>query len=71
MASYSHTSVFDWGDQNAWETDFRSPAFGGDSVDWSDNVHFCDLQQITAAPTAGGVFNIYFTAQQQNCFGSL
>lgn len=68
MASYGHTSVFDWGDQNAWETDFRSPAFGGDSVDWSDNVHFCYFTD--HGSNGGGVFNIYFTAQQQNCFGS-
>ena len=25
MAAAGHTSVFDWGDLNAWETDFRSP----------------------------------------------
>jgi hypothetical protein len=68
MASYGNTSVFDWGDQNAWETDFRSPAFGGDSFNWSDNVHFCYFTD--HGSNGGGIFNIYFTAQHQSCFGS-
>jgi Family of unknown function (DUF6345) len=68
MASYGHTSVFDWGDDNAWETDFRSPNFGGDSLNWSDNVHFCYFTDHGA--NTGSVFEIFFTAQQDYCFGS-
>lgn len=41
MGSHGHTKVFDWGNDNAWETDFRHPEFGGDSLNWSDDVHFC------------------------------
>jgi hypothetical protein len=43
MGSHGHARVFDWGDDNAWETDFRHPDFGsgGDSLNWSDDVHFC------------------------------
>ena len=28
MVSHGHVKVFDWGDDNAWETDFRHPDFG-------------------------------------------
>lgn len=41
MTSHGHTGVFDWGDGNAWETDFRATSFGGDADNWSDDVHFC------------------------------
>lgn len=40
MKSHGHTGVFCWGEDNAWETDFRHPSFGGDSLNWTDNVHF-------------------------------
>ncbi|ROP32085.1 DUF6345 domain-containing protein [Couchioplanes caeruleus] len=29
---------FSWTDQNAWEQDFKDPAFGGDDSDWTDHV---------------------------------
>lgn len=41
MGNHGHTCVFEWSEDNAWETDFRHPNFGGDSLNWSDNVHFC------------------------------
>ena len=41
MGSHGHTKVFDWGQDNAWETDFTAPRAGGDSRNWSDDVHFC------------------------------
>ena len=41
MGSHGHVKVFNWGNDNAWETDFRHPTFGGDSLNWSDDVHFC------------------------------
>jgi hypothetical protein len=68
MAAYGNTSVFDWGDGNAWETDFRSPPNGGDSVDWSDNVHFCYFAD--HGGNWGNVFYIGFTAKHNNCLGS-
>jgi hypothetical protein len=67
MAAQGNISVFDWGDQNAWETDFRSPANGGDSLNWSDNVHFCFFSD--HGGNVSGVFNIGFTAQHNNCLG--
>lgn len=65
MAAAGHTSVFDWGDLNAWETDFRSPSNGGDSFNWSDNVHFCYFTD--HGGNDGSTFNIAFTAQHDNC----
>jgi Family of unknown function (DUF6345) len=41
MGGHGHVRVFDWGQDNAWETDFTAPSFGGDSRNWTDNVHFC------------------------------
>ena len=41
MRSYGHDDIFDWGNDNAWSSDFDHPDFGGDSLRWSDNVHFC------------------------------
>jgi hypothetical protein len=40
MGNRGHVKVFDWGNDNAWETDFRHPSYGGDSLNWIDNVHF-------------------------------
>jgi len=68
MASHGHVSVFDWGDGNAWETDFRSPANGGDSLDWSDNVHFCYFAD--HGGNWSNVFHIGFATQHTNCQGS-
>jgi hypothetical protein len=41
MRSFGHDDVFDWGNDNAWSSDFDHPDFGGDSLRWSDNVHLC------------------------------
>lgn len=68
MAAAGHTSVFDWGDMNAWETDFRHPDFGGDSLNWSDDVHFCYFAN--HGGNANNNFLIGFTAQHDNCIGS-
>jgi hypothetical protein len=65
MAAQGHTSVFDWGDLNAWETDFRSPSNGGDSFNWSDNVHFCYFSD--HGGNDGSTFSIAFTAEHDNC----
>jgi hypothetical protein len=41
MSGQGHVKAFLWGDDNAWEQDFRHPDFHGDSLNWTDNVHFC------------------------------
>jgi hypothetical protein len=68
MASAGYPNVFDWGDDNAWETDFRAPAFGGDSLDWSDNVNFCYFADHGGNWSSS--FRIGFTAKHDNCIGS-
>jgi Family of unknown function (DUF6345) len=68
MAAQGNTAVFDWGDQNAWETDFRTPANGGDSLNWSDNVNFCYFAD--HGGNGSNVFQVGFTAQHDNCRGS-
>jgi len=40
MRAKGHVVAFCWGNDDAWETDFRHPDFGGDSLNWIDNVHF-------------------------------
>jgi hypothetical protein len=34
------TKVYAYGDDNAWETDFKSSAKGGNDANWADNVDF-------------------------------
>ncbi len=68
MASQGNPAIFDWGDTNAWETDFRSPANGGDSTDWSDDVNFCYFAD--HGGNSSNVFYIGFTARHNNCLGS-
>jgi hypothetical protein len=41
MGSFGHHEIFNWGNDDAWSSDFDHPDFGGDSLNWSDNVHFC------------------------------
>jgi hypothetical protein len=41
MGLYGHQQVFAWGNDDAWADDFRHNDFDGDSLNWSDNVHFC------------------------------
>ncbi len=40
MGAHGHVKVFCWGNDDAWETDFSHPTHGGDSLNWTDNVHF-------------------------------
>ncbi len=68
MRSHGHTVVFDWGNDNAWETDFRHPDFGGDSLNWADNVHFAFFSD--HGGNWDNVMHIAFTVQHQNCLGA-
>jgi hypothetical protein len=65
MGSHGHFQIFKWGNENAWETDFRHPDLGGDSLNWSDDVHFCML-----ADHGGNVDNVvsfYFSEENLSC----
>ena len=65
MGSHGHIKVFNWGNDNAWETDFRHPDFGGDSLNWSDDVHFCMVND--HGGNAGNVVSFYFSKAHTNC----
>jgi Family of unknown function (DUF6345) len=41
MRSFGHDDIFNWGNDNAWSSDFDHPDFGGNSLNRIDNVHFC------------------------------
>ncbi len=68
MGSHGHVRVFDWGDDNAWETDFRHPDFGGDSLNWSDNVNFCFFDD--HGGNWANVLHIAFAIAHDRCLGS-
>ena len=68
MENHGHIGVFNWGQSNAWETDFRHPDFGGDSLNWSDNVHFCYFAD--HGGNWGNTFYIAFASQHDSCLGS-
>jgi hypothetical protein len=65
MGSHGHVQVFNWGDDNAWETDFRHPDFGGDSLNWSDDVHFCMVND--HGGNSANIVSFYFSNAHTNC----
>jgi hypothetical protein len=65
MGSHGHTKVFDWGNDNAWETDFRHPAFGGDALNWSDDVHFCFFD--SHGGNNNNMLSLSYAIQHANC----
>src|SRR3954453_2941285 len=67
MGMRGHPQIFNWGDGNAWSSDFEHPDFGGDSLNWSDDVHFCYYAD------HGGMFedfSIGFATDHPNCISS-
>jgi hypothetical protein len=68
MGGHGHIQVFDWGQDNAWETDFTHPDFGGDSLDWSDNVHFCMFD--SHGGNWDNLLHIAFASQHRFCLSS-
>jgi len=70
MVSHGHIAPFDWGDDNAWETDFRNPAFGsgGDALNWSDNVNFCYFAD--HGGNWSNILHIAFSKSHNECLGS-
>ena len=70
MVSKGHTSVFDWGNDNAWETDFRNPASGGggDALNWSDDVNFCYFAD--HGGNWSNIMHIAFSKSHNQCLGS-
>jgi hypothetical protein len=68
MTAHGHIPVYDWGDDNAWETDFRHPNFGGDSLNWSDNVDFCYFSD--HGGNWSNIMHIAFAVAHGNCLGA-
>ena len=68
MTNHGHTGVFDWANDNAWETDLRHNDFGGDSLDWSDNVNFYFFD--SHGGNSNHVLSLAFAVQHANCLAS-
>lgn len=68
MKKKGHTEVFVWGNDNAWERDFRHPDHGGDSLNWLDNVHFCFYSD--HGGNWANTMHISFPRPMDRCLGS-
>jgi len=68
MKSRGHIVVFCWGNDDAWETDFRHPDFGGDSLNWIDNVNFFFYSD--HGGNWSNTMHIAFSKAHANCLSS-
>lgn len=66
MVSRGHTASFNWGDSNAFETDFRDTSLGGDDGNWVDSVDFAHFSS-HGSTSAANVFSGFFGSQQTSC----
>ncbi len=66
MVSRGHTAQFNWGNGNAFERDFRDPAFGGDDTNWVDAVDFAHFSS-HGSTNASNVFSGFFGGKVDNC----
>jgi len=67
MTSRGHRAVFNWGDGNAFEQDFRDTnAFIGDDRNWVDNVDFAHFSAHGSTGT-DNVFRGFFGSQVTSC----
>ena len=68
MNQYGNPWPFNWGDGNAWETDWRDPKFGGDDANiqgGADSVEFAYLS--THGASGGNFFVAGFGSQHERC----
>jgi hypothetical protein len=68
MRNMGHTIAFNWGNDNAWERDFRHPDYGGDSLNLIDNVHFCFYSD--HGGNWSDTMHIAFSVTKDKCLGS-
>lgn len=68
MENKGHTKVFCYGNDNAWERDFRHPDFGGNSLNYLDNVHFCFYSD--HGGNWSNTMHISFSRAVDECIGS-
>jgi Family of unknown function (DUF6345) len=66
MTSRGHRAVFNWGDGNAWERDFRESGLGGDDRNWVDNVDFAHFSS-HGGTDANNIFRGNFGSKQSEC----
>ena len=66
MVARGHTARFNWGDGNAFERDFRDQSFGGDDVNWVDDVDFAHFSSHGGTSTTN-VFRGYFGGHVDSC----
>jgi hypothetical protein len=66
MKSRGHTEKFNWGNQNAFERDFRDAASGGDDRDWVDAVDFAHFSS-HGGTNDDNVFSGCFGSQVDKC----
>jgi len=68
MGSRGHDQIFNWGNEWAWETDFRHPDFGGHSLTWVENVNFVFFD--SHGGNRNNTLQISFASMQERCTGS-
>jgi Family of unknown function (DUF6345) len=66
MLSRGHAANFNWGNANAWERDFRDPAFGGDDNNWIDSVDFAHFSS-HGSTNDSNVFRGNFGVENDAC----
>lgn len=66
MTSRGHTGVFNWGDGNAFERDFRDISLGGEDNLWVDNVDIAHFSS-HGATGADNVFRGFFGSSVDSC----
>ncbi|MBA3291327.1 MAG: hypothetical protein H0U17_07525 [Actinobacteria bacterium] len=66
MTSRGHRAVFNWGNSNAWERDFRDVSLGGDDHTWVDNVDFAHFSSHGSTGT-DNVFSGFFGSRLDSC----
>lgn len=66
MTSRGHAAAFNWGEGNAWETDFRDTSLGGDDASWVDNVEFAHFSSHGGAGS-NNVFTGCFGTKHNEC----
>lgn len=66
MVSRGHTATFNWGNQNAFETDFRDTSLGGDDGNWVDAVDFAHFSS-HGGTDSSNIFKGYFGGKNASC----
>ena len=66
MTSRGHQEAFNWGNGNAFETDFRDVALGGNDNNWIDNVDIAHFSS-HGATGSNNVYQGFFGSQVTAC----